>query len=101
MYLINQSQLQLITWEKGKVFHRRLARESPFIFMAHNVQLQVKIIMLGDTGVGKTSLINRLTKNTFDGISPMTLGAETHRKNSSFTITKQVRSSRYDRQFGI
>lgn len=33
-----------------------------------------KLIVLGDAGVGKTSIINRKTYNTFDTTMPMTVG---------------------------
>lgn len=34
--------------------------------MTHNKSLQAKIVIVGDSGVGKTSIIKRLTKNIFE-----------------------------------
>lgn len=40
-----------------------------------------KIILLGDSGVGKTNILNRLTKNQFDHSSKATVGVEFYIKH--------------------
>lgn len=40
-----------------------------------NEVLQVKVVFLGDTGVGKTCIINRFAHNTFNEVTDSTLGA--------------------------
>ena len=47
------------------------------IFMSE----EVKIVVIGDTGVGKTSITSRLISNTFSSNSPSTLSASFLRKN--------------------
>lgn len=37
--------------------------------------LSCKIVLIGETGVGKTSIINRLTKNQFEENEESTMGA--------------------------
>ena len=47
--------------------------------MTDKEALQCKVVLIGETGVGKTSLINRYTKNKFSEIEAITPGA-------SFTV---------------
>jgi small GTP-binding protein len=41
---------------------------------------QLKIVLLGDESVGKTSLLNKWTKNSFDGNSAPTIGGAAQTK---------------------
>ena len=44
----------------------------------------LKVVLLGDTGVGKTSLINRYIKNEFDPDSPSTIAGSFISKTFKF-----------------
>ena len=57
--------------------------------MSENAALQCKIVLIGESGVGKTSIINRYTSDTFSAVLTATPGA-------SFT-TKTVYLKEFDR----
>ena len=56
--------------------------------MSEKEAVQCKVVLIGESGVGKTSIINRYTANTFSGVLTATPGA-------SFTA-KVVNFKEYD-----
>ena len=50
---------------------------------------EIKVILLGDTGVGKTSIINRYISNTFSNVLTATPGASFTSKTVMFEDYKQ------------
>ena len=53
----------------------------------------IKVILLGDSGVGKSSLIDRLKSNSFNVNQPATVGLEHHNliiKINSFIVRMQI-----------
>ena len=49
---------------------------------------KIKIVIIGDSGVGKTNLVKRFASNTFDGNSKATVGVEFMAK--SYKINNQI-----------
>ena len=49
------------------------------------IQDPFKIILIGDTGVGKTNLVTRYTKNSFNETTKPTIGVEFYTKKISIT----------------
>ena len=43
--------------------------------MADKAALQCKVVLIGESGVGKTSIINRYISNTFSNVLTATPGA--------------------------
>ena len=60
-----------------KIKYMSILMSTTSIFMSE----EVKIVVIGDTGVGKTSITSRLISNTFCSNSPSTLSASFLRKN--------------------
>lgn len=52
--------------------------------MSEQLGRNLKVVLLGETGVGKTSLITRYTKNTFDPNSPSTIAGSFSSKTLKF-----------------
>jgi GTPase SAR1 family protein len=65
--------------------------------MTEKEALQCKVVLIGESGVGKTSIINRYTTNTYSDVLTATPGA-------SFT-TKTIMLKDYDQsikfEYGI
>ena len=49
--------------------------------MTDKEALQCKVVLIGESGVGKTSIINRYTSNTFSSVLTATPGASFTAKN--------------------
>jgi len=80
-------------WQSGKIFDPSRACPSGGV----SIDVKKKIVLLGDSGVGKTSLIRRLVLDEFDDSYIVTIGTKVTRKeitvpgsdggtNLSFTI---------------
>jgi len=60
--------------------------------MSEKEAVPCKVVLIGDSGVGKTSIINRYTLNTFSGVLTATPGASFTAKVVNFDKTlKSVR----------
>ena len=55
--------------------------------MSEQLGRNLKVVLLGETGVGKTSLITRYTKNTFDPDSPSTIAGSFSSKTLKCKLT--------------
>ena len=53
-----------------------MSRGSEQVTKADNYDLAYKIVLVGDTGVGKTKLLTRFSKNEFTPESIATIGCE-------------------------
>ncbi|CAI4618683.1 ASN_collapsed_G0033970.mRNA.1.CDS.1 [Saccharomyces cerevisiae] len=49
--------------------------------------LQFKLVLLGDSSVGKSSIVHRFVKDTFDELRESTIGAAFYLNQSLFTQT--------------
>ena len=55
-----------------------------------------KIVLIGDSGVGKSNLLSRLTRNEFNLESKTTIGVEFANKNVEVENGKNVRAQIWD-----
>ncbi len=51
--------------------------------MEQSVMLNKKVVVMGDSGVGKSSILARLIEGTFMNRDMPTLGADFHKKESA------------------
>ena len=45
-----------------------------------NKMIEIKLILLGDAGVGKTSIMQRITKNKYEDTKETTIGIQYEKK---------------------
>lgn len=62
-------------------------------FPREEVSLTVKLLLLGESSVGKTSLVNRYTNHVFESGSILTIGIEV-RKIIKNLLGKKIRLER-------
>ena len=62
--------------------------------MSHNDAIPCKVVLIGETGVGKSSILSRYIKNTFDPDSPTTPALDFISK--IITIKKTMPSIRFE-----
>lgn len=72
-------QLIWIKFQKCKILKKKKILFETFVFFSKQKMKKknikdFKLVMLGVSGVGKTSLIQRFTKNIFNGQTPATYG---------------------------
>ena len=65
------------------------------MFRQDDYELVYKIILIGDCSVGKTSYLNRFTKNTFQQVGA-TMGVDYASKIVTFQSGKQVKVTIWD-----
>jgi Ras-related protein Rab-11A len=69
----------------------------PVLFYTHfHFQFIFKIVLLGDSGVGKSNLVFRFTKNEFNKDSKSTIGVEFATKTVQIDDNKLVKAQIWD-----
>lgn len=59
-------------------------------------ELTCKAILLGNSNIGKTCIIKRLCENSYDDLTPVTLGASAKTKTICFSNTKRLKLQVWD-----
>lgn len=59
----------------------------------YDEERQCKLVLVGESGMGKTSIITRFTEGTFDKNSPSTVGAS--------YITKKIQIPKFGQQINL
>lgn len=67
-----------------------------FIVLLYSCQFIFKIVLLGDSGVGKSNLVFRFTKNEFNKDSKSTIGVEFATKTVQIEDNKLVKAQIWD-----